>query len=247
MLVSVIIPYFSDKKNIKNAVKSASQQTYKQLEIIIIDDENSKESQKILINLKKEFKKIKIISNLRQMGVSHARNKGIKLAKGDFIAFLDSDDLWKKNKIMEQLSFIKKYGSDICYTNYVAIDDNHKILYKVRTPKILFYDNLLRECPISCSSVLMKKKVLKKFKFKNLKTKEDYLLWLKLSKRNVKMLAINKNLTFWRKTSNSLSSSVVQKFKDAFLVYNKHLKFNFIVSIILILLLSINSLIKRYL
>ena len=246
MLVSVIIPYFSDKKNIKNAVKSASQQTYKQLEIIIIDDENSKESQKILINLKKEFKKIKIISNIRQMGVSHARNKGIKLAKGDFIAFLDSDDLWKKNKIMEQLSFIKKYGSDICYTNYVAIDDNHKILYKVRTPKILFYENLLRECPISCSSVLMKKKVLKKFKFKNLKTKEDYMLWLDSSKEGFKFIGINKFLSIYRVRSNSLSSLNFNKIYSAFRIYSHYLNYNLIFSFFFVVRLYFNAFKKKY-
>ena len=98
MLVSVIIPYFNDEKNIKNAIKSVLQQTYKKIEIIIIDDENSPKSEKILINLKKKFKKIKIISTLRRAGVSVARNKGIKKAKGDFIAFLDSDDQWKKKQ-----------------------------------------------------------------------------------------------------------------------------------------------------
>mgnify|MGYP006079353389 CR=1 FL=1 len=171
MLVSVIIPYFNDEVNIEKAVKSALTQTYKKLELIIVDDENSSTSQKVLLNLKKKFKRVKIISTQKQSGVSIARNKGIKKAKGDFIAFLDSDDLWKKQKIKEQLIFIKKNNLDICYTDYLAVNDDNKTLYKVRTPKTLLYKDLLKECPIACSSVILKKKYLKKINLRFLKQK----------------------------------------------------------------------------
>ena len=105
MYLSVIIPYFNDAKNIKDAVLSALGQTYKNIEIIIVDDENTINSKKILNKIKKIDNKIKIIRNKKNLGVSAARNKGIKYSKGDLIAFLDSDDLWKKNKISLQLIF----------------------------------------------------------------------------------------------------------------------------------------------
>ena len=101
MLVSVIIPYFKDEANIENAIESALNQTHKKIEIIIIDDENSTDSKKTINKLKKKFKFIKVISTLKNLGVSIARNKGIRSAKGNFIAFLDSDDLWKKKKKKE--------------------------------------------------------------------------------------------------------------------------------------------------
>ena len=246
MLVSVIIPYFNDEKNIKNAIKSVLQQTYKKIEIEIIDDENSPKSEKILINLKKKFKKIKITSTLRRAGVSVARNKGIKEAKGDFIAFLDSDDQWKKNKIMEQLIVMKKYKFDVCYTNYVAVNDNNKILYKVNVPKTISYKDLLSACTISCSSILIKRKILKKFKFKNLRTKEDYLLWLDLSKKGFKFIGINKFLSIYRVRSNTLSSLHFNKIYSAFRIYSHYLNYNLLSSIFFVVRLYFNAYKKKY-
>ena len=247
MLVSVIIPYFNDEVNIGNAVKSALTQTYKNLEVIIIDDENSIASRKILENLKNKFTKIIIISTLKQSGVSVARNKGVKKARGDFIAFLDSDDLWKKNKIKEQVSFIKKNKLDICYTDYVAVNDNHKIIYKVKTPKTLFYKDLLRECPIACSSVLLKKKILKNITFKKLKTKEDYMLWLELSKKGYRLSGINKPLSIYRVRSNSLSSMHFNKIYSAFIIYSSYLNYSFLFSVIFVIRLYGNAFKKKYL
>ena len=176
MILSVIIPYFNDAENIKEAVLSALGQTYKNIEIIIVDDENTINSKKILNKIKNIDDKIKIIRNKKNLGVSAARNRGIKYAKGDLIAFLDSDDLWEKNKINLQLKFIKKYNADICYTSYLGIN-NKRILYKIKSPKTVSYASLLKECPICCSSVVIKRKIFEKIKFKNLKTKEDYMLW----------------------------------------------------------------------
>jgi len=241
MLVSVIIPYYNDEANIENAVKSALAQTYKKLELIIIDDENSKVSRMIFRKLKKKFKQIKIISTIKQSGVSIARNKGINKAKGDFIAFLDSDDLW------EQLSFIKKKNIDICYTNYLAINDDNKVIYKVKTPKVLFYDDLLSECSIACSSVLLKKKILKKTQFKNFTTKEDYMLWLDLSKKGYKFSGINKFLSIYRVRSSSLSNLHFNKIYSAFKIYSHYLNYNFLYSVIFVIRLYINAFKKKYL
>ena len=247
MLVSVIIPYFNDEENIKSAVQSVLKQTYKKIEIIIIDDENSNQSKKILSSLKKIGKKIRIISTLTQSGVSTARNKGIKVSKGSVIAFLDSDDLWKKDKIKEQIKFIKKYKFDICYTNYLAIKNNNKIIYKVRSPKTISYNTLLKECSICCSSVVIKKEVLKKIKFQNLKTKEDYMLWLDLSKKGYKFFGINKFLSFYRIRSNSLSNLHLNKIYSAFKIYSYYLNYNFLYSIFFVLRLYLNAFKKKYL
>ena len=94
---------------------------------------------------------------------------------------------------------------------------------------------------------MIKSHLLKEIKFTKIKTKEDYILWLKLSKKNVKMMGIDKKLVLWRKLDNSLSSSVIQRIKDAFYVYNRFLKFNSVKSAFFVIIMSLNFLKKRYL
>mgnify|MGYP000574699063 CR=1 FL=1 len=114
MLVSIIIPYFKDEKNIFLSVSSALKQTYKNIEIIIIDNENSINSKKILKKISKQSKKIEVIIN-EKLGnyAGIGRNLGVSFSKGELIAFLDSDDLWSKDKLKLQVKELKdKIGAD---------------------------------------------------------------------------------------------------------------------------------------
>ena len=151
----------------------------------------------------------------------------------------------KKSKIKKQLEAIQKRKLDICYTNYKAVNKN-KIIYKVKSPKYLRYSDLLNECPICCSSVLIKTKILKFNKFKNLKTKEDYLLWLLLSKKSFKFGGVNRYLTIYRLKPESLSSFHFNKLLSAFLIYKKFLNFNIYLSFYFVLRLYINAFKKKF-
>ena len=246
MLVSIIIPYYKDKKNIFYSVKSAINQSYRNTEILIIDDENSNESKKNLLNIKKISSKIKIISTKKNLGVSQARNLGVSCASGNLVAFLDSDDLWSRDKLAMQVDSINKDKIDFCYTNYFAFSGK-KIIYKVKIKKSFNYDQLLKECPISCSSVLLKKGILNNDKFKNLKTKEDYELWLRIAKKKYKLGGINKFLTRYRVRSNSLSANHLNKLMNAFKIYNKYNNFGIIKSILYVIRLYNNAFMKKYL
>ena len=246
-LISIIIPYYKKKKFFKKTINSVINQSYKNFEVILIyDDVNKLDLKFINFNLKK-IKNKKIIINKKNLGVGTSRNIGIKNSKGKFIAFLDSDDIWHKDKLKKQINFMKKNKTDFSFSDYLIINKNEKVLKKINAPKKITFKNLLYACDIGLSSVMIKSKLLKMNKFPNLKTKEDYLLWLKLSKKNIKMLGINKTLAYWRKTNNSLSSSTIQKVKDAFIVYNKYMEFNPLKSIYLVFILSFNAFKKRYL
>ena len=246
-LISIIIPYYKKKKFFKNTIKSVLEQTHKNFEIILIyDDIDKTELPFVKLTLRK-IKNVKIIINKKNLGAGYSRNIGIKKSKSRLIAFLDSDDTWHKDKLKKQIKFMKINKVDFSYTDYSIIDKNEKKIKIIRTPKIITYRNLLFSCDIGLSTVMINSRLLKEEKFPNLKTKEDYLLWIKLSKKNIKMMGINEDLVSWRKTNNSLSSSITQKLKDAFAVYNHHLQFNFLKSFILVFLLSMNSLTKRYL
>ena len=107
---------------------------------------------------------------------------------------------------------------------------------------------LLKSCDIGLSSVIMKRSLFNKsIKFANIKTKEDYVLWLNITKNGKKIYGLNKTLLIWRKSENSLSSSTIRKLIDGFTVYYKYQKYNFLKSIYLLIILSLNFLKKKYL
>ena len=186
-LISVIIPYYKKKEYIISSINSALNQTYKNLEIIIIYDDLNKEDLNLLKKIKKKDKRIKIYINKKNLGAGRSRNKGIKLSKGIFVAFLDSDDLWKKNKLKKQIFFMKKNGINASHTSYTIINSNNKIIGS-RNAKDMSYKLLLKSCDIGLSTVILKKEIItSKIKFANIKTKEDYVLWLKITLNNNKI------------------------------------------------------------
>ncbi len=161
MLASIIIPYYKSEKFIKKTISSIINQTYKKWEIIIIDDENSNVSFKVLNAFKN--KKIRVYSNKKNIGVAKSRNIGITKAKGNLICFIDSDDYWHKNKLLEQIYQMKKNNYDISYTSYTAFENTNTIAYRVLAKNILNYSKLIKSNPICCSSVVIKKKNFEKY------------------------------------------------------------------------------------
>ena len=243
-LVSVIIPYYKKKEYITSSINSVLKQSYKNLELIIIYDDSNHKDLIILNKLKKKDKRIKIFINKKNIGAGLSRNKGIKLSKGKFIAFLDSDDLWSSNKLKKQIFFMKQRKIKISHTSYYIINYKNKIIGQ-RKAKDLSHKQLLKSCDIGLSTIILDKRLIKNnTKFASIKTKEDYVLWLKITLNENKIYALLNNLTKWRKLDNSLSSSKFQKIKDGYLVYRKYMKFGQIKSFFYLGLLSINFLLK---
>ena len=244
MLVSIILPYYKKKKFIGKTVNSVLQQNLKDFEFIIINDEPGIHSNKILYKLKKKDKRIKIINNKNNLGAGLSRNRGIKIAKGKYIAFLDSDDLWKKNKLINQIKLMEKFNYNITHTAYDIIDSKSK-KFTTRLSKNLNYKMLLNSCDVGLSTVIVRKKILKKTNlFSNFKTKEDYYLWLELAKLGYVFYYLNISYTKWRITENSLSGSTFQKIFDAYKVYLKCEK-NYVISFYRTIVLSLNFIKKK--
>ena len=245
-LVSIIMPYYQKRKYVKLAINSVIYQTYKNLELIIVYDDENKEDLYFLEKIIKKDKRIKILVNKKNLGAGRSRNKGIKQSKGALIAFLDSDDLWLRNKIDKQVFFMKKNEIEISHTSYYIIDSNNKIIGD-RKANDMNYKLLLSSCDIGLSTVMLKKKLItNKIKFADIKTKEDYVLWLQITHNNKKILGLKDNLTKWRKLDDSLSSLKLQKIYDGYLVYKRYMKFDLIKSLICLLILSFNYFLKKY-
>ena len=244
-LVSIIIPYYKKRRYITDTLKSVLKQTYKNFEIIIIYDDDDKDELKFLKKLVKIDKRIILMINKKSLGAGLSRNKGIKKSKGRYVSFIDADDLWKKNKLELQIKFMKEKNLLISHTDYEIIDNENNILNYRTARNFNSISDLLKSCDIGLSSVIVEKEILTKgCLFVNLKTKEDFVLWLKILKKNIKIGGLQKNLMYWRKLSNSLSSSIIQRIKDGYSVYNKFMKFNLFKSLFFLFLLSINSLLK---
>jgi len=246
-LISIIIPFYQKKNYIEQTIKSIVKQSQKNFELILVYDDPDKSDLPYVLKVLKDIKRKTIIINKKNIGAGPSRNIAILKAKGEFIAFIDADDVWKKHKLKNQLLFMLSNKIKFSFTSYSIINKKNTIIKLIKAKRTIGYDDLIKSCDIGLSTVMIKKDLLKKNKFPRIKTKEDYILWLKLSKQNIKMMGINQSLVSWRKLDNSLSSSIFQRIKDAFYVYNNFLKFSFIKSIYYILIMSLNFFRKRYL
>ncbi len=242
---SIIIPFYENFELLKQALKSVFNQSYKNYEIILIYDNKSKDDLLKLKELVKKRKNIKIILNKKNIGAGLSRNKGIKFANGKYICFLDSDDTWKKQKLYLQSNFMRKRGISISHTSYDIVNLKNNLISK-RIARDLRYNDLLNSCDIGLSTIMIEKKLFKfGAKFPKLKTKEDFVLWLKISKKGYTFYGIKKSLTKWTDRPDSLSKSTFQKIIDAYKVYNKYEGYNFVYSIFRVMILSINFLKKK--
>jgi len=232
------MPYFKKKFFFKKSYYSALNQNIKNLEIIVIYDDDDRYDIPYIKRVINNDKNTILLINKKNLGAGISRNLAIKKAKGKYIAFLDCDDIWDKNKIKYQLNFMKKNNLDISYTFYSVIDKFGRRLYDVNIKNKMNYKDFLKSCDIGLSTVMMKKSIFDNFKFNKIKTKEDYLLWLQLSKSKYKFIGIEKILSFWRYNKGSLSHNIIQKIKDSFRIYYKFEKQSFLRTIISIVVLS---------
>ncbi len=242
---SVVIPYFRKKKFFKKTINSVLNQTYKNFEIIIVYDDEDKKDLYFIKQLIKNDKRFKLIINKKNVGAGESRNKGIKMAKGKYICFIDADDIWNSNKLEIQINFMRKKKLLISHSSYQIINESNKVIGHRTAENYNSFFELRKSCNIGLSSVVIEKRLIQnKLKFPKIKTKEDFVLWLKILKGGTKIYSINKSLVKWRKSNNSLSSSSIQKIKDGFKVYNYYLNYNFVKSLFFLLVLSLNYLKK---
>ncbi len=244
--ISIIIPYHKKRIFFKETIESINNQSYKNFEVIIVYDDTDKSELNFVKRIIKNFKfKKKLIINKKIIGAGLSRNKGIKVSKGEYVAFCDADDLWNKDKLKIQLNFMKKENILFSHSNYSIIDYASKKIGNLKVPKNISYNKLIKSCDIGLSTVMISESLIKKNLFSSLKTKEDYLLWIQLIRRLNNFKSINKDLTYWRYLKNSLSSSNIQKLVDAFELYYNHLNFGFLFSIFCVLRLSFYALKKK--
>ena len=206
------MPVYNSLNFLKETIESVKSQTYKNWELIIIDDNSTDGSRNYLLKKYKSEKKIKVFLNNRNFGPGYSRNKAIQKSTGNFLAFLDSDDLWTKTKLLEQLKFLKEKNLNLCHTNVFYLKKKFFYKRKFRIPEILGYQNLLYNNYITTSSVMIKKTKNLNIKF-NSCGYDDYVYWLDLLKKKNKFFLLKKYLTIYRFRNNSVSSNKFRSLK----------------------------------
>lgn len=218
--VSVIMPAYNAARTIAEAIESVLQQTYTDFELIILNDFSNDETKYII---KKYIQDVRIvyIENEKNLGVSETRNRGISMAKGEWIAFLDSDDIWEKDKLQKQIELIQiEKDVILCYTSSAFMDkEGNRYNYVLKAVPYLSYKTLLKRNLISCSSAVVRSDVIRKLKMPGDQMHEDYYVWLTILKHIPYAYGIAEPLIVYRLSQNSKSSN---RLKSAKMVYNTY-------------------------
>lgn len=223
-MVSVVMPAYHAETTIGDAVSSVLKQTVMDLELIVIDDCSRDNTLAILRQMAREDSRIRVVAGEKNMGVASVRNRAIDLCEGEYIALLDSDDVWHPEKLEKQLQRMKETGADICYTSYALVDDDlRSIRPDYIVPEQVDYPNLLRENVIGCSTVLIRADVLKNHKFRTDFYHEDYILWLELLRAGFRAVGQTEVLTYWRYRENSRSFNKWKSMGNRWRIYRKYL------------------------
>ena len=239
--IDIILPNYNSSKFLKQTLKSVLAQTYKNWRLIIIDDCSDYKTIDILKKYIKD-QRIKIFWLKKNKGAGFCRNYAIKKTKSPYIAFIDSDDIWKKTKLEKQINFMTKNNYSFTYTYYETFGEKKKIIF----PPLKFnFSSFIHNTSIATSTMMVKRSEIENIKFTNTKICEDYFFKCKLLKKVNYAFCLNKFLTKYRIRSNSMQSSNIRNIFWIWKINRDFNKLSILNNLISIINISINS-IKKY-
>ena len=227
--ISVIIPAYNCAKYITCAIDSALRQEQVNqafdLEIIVIND-CSPDNMDTVMEQYTSDPRIIYVKNEKNMGAAKSRNKGVNLAQGEYIAFLDGDDYWTEDKLIKQWNTVKKNGAVLCTTARELITPEGDLTGKIIPVKpMITYKELLKHNSINCSSVLIRTDVAKEFPMHHEESHEDYIMWLEILQKYKMACGINEPLLKYRLSNQGKSGSKWKSARMTFMVY-RHMGFS---------------------
>lgn len=217
-IVSVIIPAYNCSQYIEKTIESVLQQNVP-LEIILIDDCSKDNLVKVLEKYRKLDNFI-YLRNEKNLGVAKSRNRGVQVAKGEYIAYLDADDWWVKDKLEKQLNIIKSGKYALCYTGRELVNsDGSKKGKVIQAKELVDYGSLLYHNCISCSSVMLSTNIAREIPMSNDEFHEDYINWLRILKKYGQAYGINEPLLMYRQSETGKSRNRLKSAKMTYGVY----------------------------
>lgn len=245
--VSIIMPIYNSARFLNDSINSVINQTFKNWELLLVIDKSEDGSKEICKKFYKEnFNKVHIFETRGSEGAARARNIAIEKARADYIAFLDSDDLWHKDKLLKQIHFMEMTSIDFSYHNYNIINEKDELKKTFISPPVVNYELLLKDCNIGTLSVIYNAKKLGKIYMPLLTARNDFATWLKVLKVTSEGKNVNEILASYRVVSGSLSSNKIKMLYYQFLLFNKHEKLSALKSFYLVFLHVIAKLRKVF-
>lgn len=224
-LVSIIIPVYNAAKFLDRTLQSIFLQTYKNIEIVLVDDCSKDNSAEIIANYIPGHPEIIYHRLDKNMGAAVARNKALELAKGRYIAFLDSDDEWLPEKLEKQLALMREKKVVFTYTAIEMIDEQGSVIKgKRKVRETIDYSFLLRNTMIATSSVVVDRYLLGDFRMPLRRSGQDYATWLQLLRNGMVAYGINEALARYRVSRNSLSSNKFKSIKQVWEIQTQNEK-----------------------
>ena len=245
-LVSIITPAYNAAAYIAETIESVLAQTYTNWEMLIANDCSKDNTAEIVQSYAAKDKRIKLINLKQNSGAAVARNTAIQNAKGRYIAFLDSDDLWKKEKLQKQIQFMQQNGYVFTFTGYEHFKETKEnIQNQVQIPKSLSYKQALKGNQIGCLTLMLVRMQILNIRFTT-QRHEDYILWLNILKQGITAYGIQESLALYRTgNSKSISSNKLQSALWTWKVYRESQKLSVLKSMHYMLFYVVNGIKKH--
>ncbi len=221
-MVSIIMPLYNGADFLESTVHSVQAQTVSDWELIIIEDCSTDESRSLAERLAAEDPRIRLLKNPRNMGTAASRMKGIRESRGQWLAFLDCDDLWLPDKLEKQLPLLET--ADVVYSSYQMIDENDRTIRVYRTRNTVNFELMLEENYIGCSSVILRRELFDYIGFRKDFYHEDYVLWLELIQQGAIFCGIDEVLMQYRLRRNARSSGKLKCAVERWRIYRQFLE-----------------------
>lgn len=207
-LVSIVTPTFNCSRFVSHTLESICAQTFVQWEHLIIDDASTDDTTDVVQAFAMRDRRIKLLRQEKNQGPAAARNRGIEMARGRYIAFVDSDDLWFPQKLMKQIEFMRQTGVALSYTSYEKIDERGQcVIGYVKSPDFISESDLLWSNQIACSTALYDTAQTGRVFMPMLKKRQDWGLWLRIAKMGFIGRNVGETLVRYRVRANSVSSN----------------------------------------
>ena len=213
-LISIIMAAYNAEKTIEKAINSVLNQTYPNFELLVVNDCSKDRTVELVRNIAEKDSRVRLISNVKNSGVSYTRKHGLEEAQGSWIAILDSDDAWAPEKLEKQIALQKKMNADLLFTGSAFMDsDGQSIDWYLHAPAEVTYRQLLKQNVLSNSSALVRKELYTKHYAIGDGMHEDFAIWLSILKEGRKAYGVDEPLLIYRIAKSSKSGNKVKAAK----------------------------------